>query len=142
MAVPGARFKPGALEALPDSAGSGAVGTARATRGVEEPREVAETIALVDRAFAFVDLCGFTEFIAAHGEHAAIDTLSEFRSLARDISVGRGVMVTKWLGDGAMIVGADVGPTVATAAESSAATRVDAGPAGWIRPWTGAHHGR
>jgi len=111
------RSKPGALEAPPDSAGSGAVGTAPATRGVEEPREVAETIALVDRAFAFVDLCGFTHFIAAHGEHAAIDTLSQFRSLARDISVRRGVMVTKWLGDGAMIVGADVGPTVATAAE-------------------------
>jgi len=107
----------GALEAPPDSAGTGAIGTAPSSRGVEEPREIAETIKLADRAFAFVDLCGFTHFIAENGEHAAIDTLSQFRSLARDISARRGVMVSKWLGDGAMIVGADVGPTVATAAE-------------------------
>jgi class 3 adenylate cyclase len=111
------RSAPGALESPRDSAGTGVVGTAPASRGIEEPREIAETIALVDRAFAFVDLCGFTHFIAAHGEHAAIDTLTQFRSLARDISVRRGVMVSKWLGDGAMIVGMDVGPTVATAAE-------------------------
>jgi len=105
------------VEAPPDSAGIGAIGTARRSRGTEEPREIAETIALVDRAFAFVDLCGFTHFIATNGEHAAIDTLTQFRSLARDISVRRGVMVAKWLGDGAMIVGVEVGPTMATAAE-------------------------
>ncbi len=100
-----------------DAAGTGAVGTAPASRGIEEPRDIAETIALVDRAFAFVDLCGFTHFLATNGEHAAIDALSRFRSLARAIAVRRGVMVAKWLGDGAMIVGLDVGPTVATAAE-------------------------
>jgi class 3 adenylate cyclase len=107
----------GALEAPADSAGMGVIGTAPSSRGIEEPREIAETIKLADRAFAFVDLCGFTHFIAENGEHAAIDTLSQFRSLARDISARRGVMVSKWLGDGAMIVGAGVGPTVATAAE-------------------------
>ena len=80
--------------------------------GSKRRREIAETIGLVDRAFAFVDLCGFTRFIATHGEHAAIDTLSRFRSLARDIAVRRGVLVAKWLGDGAMIVGVEVGPTV------------------------------
>ena len=100
-----------------DSAGAGTVGTAPGTRGIEEPRELAERIGLVDRAFAFVDLCGFTSFLATHGEHAAIDTLAQFRSLAHDISVRRGVMVAKWLGDGAMIVGVEVGPTLATAAE-------------------------
>jgi class 3 adenylate cyclase len=99
------------------SARSGAIGTALPSRGIEAPREIAETIGLVDRAFAFVDLCGFTRFIAANGEHAAIDALSRFRSLARDIAVRRGVLVTKWLGDGAMIVGLEVGPTLATAAE-------------------------
>ncbi len=107
----------GSVEAPPDSAGAGTVGTAPPSRGIEEPREIAETIALVDRAFAFVDLCGFTQFIATHGEHAAIDTLTQFRSLARNIAVRRGVMVAKWLGDGAMIVGLEVGPTIATAAE-------------------------
>ncbi len=112
--------RPGALTEMDtpaDSAGAGTVGTAPGSRGVEEPRELAERIGLVDRAFAFVDLCGFTAFIANHGEHAAIDTLAQFRSLARDISVRRGVMVAKWLGDGAMIVGVEIGPTMATAAE-------------------------
>jgi len=99
------------------SAAAGAVGTAPSSRGIESPQEIAGSAAMVDRAFAFVDLCGFTQFIAVNGEHAAIDTLSKFRSLARDIAVRRGVMVAKWLGDGAMIVGVEVGPTLATAAE-------------------------
>lgn len=105
------------VEAGSGSARSGAVGTAPPSRGIEAPREIAETIALVDRAFAFVDLCGFTHFMATNGEHAAIDTLTRFRALTRDIAVRRGVLVAKWLGDGAMIVGVEVGPTLATAAE-------------------------
>jgi len=111
------RFGLAPVAAGDGSAPSGAVGTAPPSRGIEAPREIAETIGMVDRAFAFVDLCGFTRFIATHGEHAAIDTLTRFRSLARDISVRRGVLVAKWLGDGAMIVGVEVGPTLATAAE-------------------------
>jgi len=99
------------------SARAGAVGTAPPSRGIEEPREIAETIALVDRAFAFVDLCGFTRFITTNGEHAAIETLNRFRSLTRDIAIRRGVLVAKWLGDGAMIVGVEVGPTLAATAE-------------------------
>jgi adenylate cyclase len=99
------------------TARAGAVGTAPWSRGIEAPEEIAGSIALVDRAFAFVDLCGFTRFIATKGEHAAIDTVSQFRSLARGIAVRRGVIVAKWLGDGAMIVGVEVGPTLATAAE-------------------------
>jgi adenylate cyclase len=100
-----------------DTATSGFVGTAPTTRGVEPPHEVAAAIPLVDRAFAFVDLCGFTAFLANNGEHAAIDTLARFRSLTRDLAVRRGVLVAKWLGDGAMIVGVEVGPTIATAVE-------------------------
>jgi adenylate cyclase len=105
------------IESPAGSAMVGAVGTAPASRGIETPRDIAETIALVDRAFAFLDLCGFTRFLATNGEHAAIDILSRFRSLTRDIAVRRGVMVAKWLGDGAMIVGVEIGPTLATAAE-------------------------
>ncbi|MGO8872339.1 MAG: adenylate/guanylate cyclase domain-containing protein [Acidimicrobiales bacterium] len=105
------------VEAGGGSARTGAVGTAPPSRGIETPREIAQSIALVDRAFAFVDLCGFTHFMATHGEHAAIDTLTRFRSLTRDIAVRRGVLVAKWLGDGAMLVGVEVGPTLATAAE-------------------------
>ena len=111
------RFAPAPVEPADGSAAAGTVGTAPPSRGIEEPREIAESIALVDRAFAFVDLCGFTRFIATNGEHAAIDTLFRFRTLARDIAVRRGVLVAKWLGDGAMIVGVEVGPTLATAAE-------------------------
>ena len=111
------RFAPPPVAEPDDSAPAGAVGTAPPSRGIEAPEEIAGSVALVDRAFAFVDLCGFTQFIAINGEHAAIDTLSQFRSLARDIAVRRGVMVAKWLGDGAMIVGVEVGPTLATAAE-------------------------
>ena len=111
------RFAPAPVEAAEGSAPSGAVGTAPSSRGIEPPREIAATIALVDRAFAFVDLCGFTRFIATNGEHAAIDALSRFRQLTREIAVRRGVLVAKWLGDGAMIVGVEVGPTLATAVE-------------------------
>ncbi len=88
-----------------------------AAPGLEPPRDVAEAIPTVERAFAFVDLCGFTAFIATHGEYAAVDTISRFRALTRDLAVRRGVRVAKWLGDGAMIIGVDVGPTIATAAE-------------------------
>ena len=95
----------------------GAIGTAPSLRGLESPRDVADAIEPVNRAFAFLDLCGFTGFIATHGEHAAIDAISRFRSLTRDLTVRRGVRVAKWLGDGAMIIGVDVGPTIATAAE-------------------------
>ena len=115
--VPASRRGPTIARRSDDTADAGAVGTAAPSRGIEEPSEIAQTIALVERSFAFVDLCGFTKFIAANGEHAAIDTLTQFRSLARDISNRRGVMVAKWLGDGAMIVGLEIGPTVATAAE-------------------------
>jgi len=100
-----------------ESAGRGTIGTAPTVRGVEPPREIAETITPLERAFAFVDLCGFTRFIATHGEHAAVDAIARFRSLVRELSARRGVRVAKWLGDGAMIIGVEVGPTIATAAE-------------------------
>ena len=99
------------------TATGGAIGTAPESRGLEEPRRVAEAIEPVERAFAFLDLCGFTAFIATHGEHAAVDTLSRFRTLTRELTVRRGVRVGKWLGDGVMLIGVDIGPTIATAAE-------------------------
>jgi adenylate cyclase len=99
------------------TATGGAIGTAPTSRGLEEPRHVAEAIEPVERAFAFLDLCGFTAFIANHGEHAAVDTLSRFRTLTRELTVRRGVRVGKWLGDGVMLIGVDIGPTIATAAE-------------------------
>jgi class 3 adenylate cyclase len=100
-----------------DPARHGAVGTAPLTSGTEQPRALADAMPLVERAFAFTDLCGFTKFIAANGEHAAIEALSSYRALTREIANRRGVRVAKWLGDGAMLVGVDVGPTIAAAAE-------------------------
>jgi len=42
----------------------GAIGTAPLLRGLEAPRDVADAIEPVNRAFVFLDLCGFTAFIA------------------------------------------------------------------------------
>jgi adenylate cyclase len=99
------------------TAHAGTVGTAPTARGVEPPGDLAESVVPLDRAFAFIDLCGFTHFIATHGEHAAVNTIASFRSLVRELAVRRGVRVAKWLGDGAMLIGVEVGPTIATAAE-------------------------
>jgi class 3 adenylate cyclase len=99
------------------SASGGTLGTSTGARGVEMPHEVADAIPHVTRAFAFVDLCGFTSFTAHQGEHAAIETVTQFRALTRALVTRRGVRVAKWLGDGAMIVGVEIGPTIATAAE-------------------------
>jgi adenylate cyclase len=71
----------------------------------------------VTRSFAFVDITGFTTYCDRHGEHAAIEVLTRFRGLVRDITARRGVRVAKWLGDGAMLVGVDEGPLIASVAE-------------------------
>jgi len=73
--------------------------------------------AAVPRTFGFVDVCGFTAFCDQHGEHAAIEVLTEFRSLAREISSRRATRIAKWLGDGVMIVGTEQNPLLATVAE-------------------------
>jgi len=104
-------------EPEPEFAALVGVGTASEQAGTEDPRDVAAEVPLVERAFAFVDLCGFTSFMAEHGEHAAIDALSTFHGLTRAIAARRGVRVAKWLGDGAMLVGVEVGPAIAAAAE-------------------------
>jgi class 3 adenylate cyclase len=87
------------------------------SRGLEHPDDVVDRNPTVERAFVFLDLCGFTQFTATHGEHPAIDALRHFRAITRETAARRGVRVDKWLGDGAMIVGVDVGPTIATAVE-------------------------
>jgi adenylate cyclase len=92
-------------------------GTASEQTGTEDPHDVKGETPLVERAFSFVDLCRFTAFMTAHGEHAAIDALTTFHRLTRAVATRRGVRVAKWLGDGAMLVGVEVGPTIAAAAE-------------------------
>lgn len=106
--------------------------------GMQDPRELAQAIPLVERAFAFLDICGFTAFTAEHGEHAAISALRRFRTLTREVATRRGVRVAKWLGDGVMLVGVEVGPTIAAATELIARYDVDVLPLrggvahGWV----------
>ncbi|MCC5951787.1 MAG: adenylate/guanylate cyclase domain-containing protein [Acidimicrobiia bacterium] len=71
----------------------------------------------VERAFAFIDICGFTSYCDQHGEQAAIEILTHFRSVTRQVVGRRGVRVAKWLGDGVMLVGTEMTPLLAAVAE-------------------------
>lgn len=67
----------------------------------------------VERAFAFTDLSGFTGFTHRNGDEAARDVLTQFRGVVRNVVDDHGIRVSKWLGDGAMIVSVDLGALVA-----------------------------
>lgn len=67
----------------------------------------------VERAFAFTDLSGFTGFTHRNGDEAAREVLTQFRGLVRDVVDDHGIRVSKWLGDGAMIVSVDLSALVA-----------------------------
>ncbi|MFA5565648.1 MAG: adenylate/guanylate cyclase domain-containing protein [Acidimicrobiia bacterium] len=95
---------------------------ARVGTGVEPPAEVASRRSLpyVLRSFGFVDLSGFTLFTEEQGPHAATAELAGFREIVRQVAAARGVRVAKWLGDGAMLVGLEFGPMMATCVELAA----------------------
>jgi class 3 adenylate cyclase len=57
----------------------------------------------VERAFGFVDLCGFTEFTDRHDDAKVVMVLASLRTALREAAARRGVRVVKWLGDGAML---------------------------------------
>jgi adenylate cyclase len=61
----------------------------------------------VHRTFAFVDLCGFTDFVDEHGDHGAVAELQALRAAVREVTPLFGVRVEKWLGDGLMLVGVE-----------------------------------
>ena len=69
----------------------------------------------VPRTFCFVDLSGFTDYTAAHGDDAAARLLSAFRASVRQVTSDRGVRVAKWLGDGCMIVAIEQRDAIAAA---------------------------
>lgn len=69
----------------------------------------------VRRTFAFLDLCGFTDFTDDHGDEAAVRELQILRSIVREVTPMFGVRVEKWLGDGVMIVGVETEPLVGAA---------------------------
>jgi adenylate cyclase len=66
----------------------------------------------VSRSFAFVDLCGFTDFVDLHGDDAAVAELRILRAGVREAAGAAGVRVDKWLGDGVMLVGVEPEPLV------------------------------
>jgi class 3 adenylate cyclase len=69
--------------------------------------------ARVERSFGFVDLCGFTDFVDANGDQAAVTQLRGLRNTVRDVAPRCGVRIDKWLGDGCMLVGVQMDPLVA-----------------------------
>ena len=71
----------------------------------------------VERCFAFVDLSGFTAFTEHFGDEQTVTVLTSFRGRVREIAARRGVRVTKWLGDGAMLSSADTPSVVAMVVE-------------------------
>jgi adenylate cyclase len=71
----------------------------------------------VRRSFAFIDVSGFTELTESEGDERAVDVLTAFRALLRDICARRGVRIAKWLGDGAMLVCVDTRPLLETVLE-------------------------
>ncbi|MDA8047697.1 MAG: adenylate/guanylate cyclase domain-containing protein [Actinomycetota bacterium] len=71
----------------------------------------------VERCFAFIDLSGFTAFTEHFGDDQTVAVLSTFRGRVREIAARRGVRVTKWLGDGAMLSSADTGAVIAMVVE-------------------------
>ena len=71
----------------------------------------------VHRSFAFVDVSGFTALTEHEGDEHAVDVLTAFRALLRDICARRGVRIAKWLGDGVMLVCVDTRPLLETVLE-------------------------
>lgn len=114
------------LVAEPQADDSGFLVPADEARGLEPPRPGREVGApqAVERAFAFLDITGFTQYTDRHGERAATAVLTRFRALVRDVVGRRGVRVAKWLGDGVMLVGTD--PATLAAATVELACRFEA----------------
>ena len=71
----------------------------------------------VHRSFAFVDVSGFTALTELEGDERAVDVLTAFRALLRDICSRRGVRIAKWLGDGVMLVCVTTRPLLETILE-------------------------
>jgi adenylate cyclase len=74
--------------------------------------------ARVERAFGFVDLCGFTDFADDHGDDEAAEVLHLLRASLREAATNHGVRVDKWLGDGAMLVSVESRPLLAAVVEA------------------------
>lgn len=65
-------------------------------------------------SFASIDLCGFCDFADGRGDDDAAEELAMLRRSVRQVASLFNVRVEKWLGDGAMLVGADSEALVAS----------------------------
>jgi adenylate cyclase len=83
----------------------------------------------VRRSFAFVDVSGFTALTEHEGDERAVEVLTAFRALLREICSRRGVRIAKWLGDGVMLVCVETAPLLATILELHHVVRTVSGPA-------------
>jgi len=72
----------------------------------------------VQRAFAFVDLCGFTSYADREGDDQAAEVLHLLRATLRETATNHGVRIDKWLGDGAMLVSVEPAPLLAAVVEA------------------------
>jgi adenylate cyclase len=84
----------------------------RATLSAPGARDDQRGPTRVSRSFAFVDLCGFTDFADLHGDDAAVAELRVLRAGVREAAGAAGIRVDKWLGDGVMLVGVEPEPLV------------------------------
>jgi adenylate cyclase len=66
----------------------------------------------VRRCFAFLDLSGFSAYTDQHGDDEAVLVLAALRTTLRSAAERRGVRITKWLGDGAMLSGVDAAAVI------------------------------
>ena len=62
-------------------------------------------------------MSGFTALTELEGDERAVDVLTAFRTLLRDICARRGVRIAKWLGDGVMLVCVTTRPLLETILE-------------------------
>jgi adenylate cyclase len=83
----------------------------------------------VHRSFAFVDVSGFTALTELEGDEHAVEVLTSFRALLRDICSRRGVRIAKWLGDGVMLVCVETTPLLAAILELHHVAGAMSGPA-------------
>lgn len=72
---------------------------------------------VLERSFAFLDVCGFTSFTSRVGPRASREVLLSFRSLVRGVVTRRGLRVARWVGDGVLLVGLEPDQVAAAAVD-------------------------
>ena len=86
-------------------------------------------------------MSGFTTLTELEGDERAVDVLTAFRALLRDICARRGVRIAKWLGDGVMLVCVQTRPLLETILELHYVVGVVSGPVGTVSIRSGVNSG-